>query len=297
MNLDQLEAICAVVDTGSFRSAAQKLHRSQPALSASIKNLEQEFDLLIFDRSEYRPKLTPAGAAFLSVSRLALESAQYASRVAKELGNQAAETQLCVSIDALISLEIVELLTEECSRPLIPVNLVIEKTILKGSYEPLLSGKLQLAFAACSGNIPKLEKIPLEKVTLIGAISRRLLQEKRKPSESFLRKNPQIITYDKQFDEEPDEMLGGARADSVGHKIFAPDHFTKLRLIEGGLGWGRISTAEFKQIPDLVQIDSDLCEHVHLELCLLRAKHLPIGPVARRIWSVFEARAKSKRSN
>ena len=45
MTLDQLEVIHAIVEHGSFRAAANALHKSQPALSASVKTLEAEFDL------------------------------------------------------------------------------------------------------------------------------------------------------------------------------------------------------------------------------------------------------------
>ena len=51
MTLDQLEAVHAIVERGSFRAAAEQLHRSQPALSASVKNLEDEFGIRIFDRT------------------------------------------------------------------------------------------------------------------------------------------------------------------------------------------------------------------------------------------------------
>ncbi|MBC7386908.1 MAG: LysR family transcriptional regulator [Cryobacterium sp.] len=82
MNLDQLEAIDLIAQLGSFRAAAAKLKRSQPALSAAIKNLEAEFGILIFDRSAYRPKLTEAGAIFLSAARTTLNAAKQASRIA-----------------------------------------------------------------------------------------------------------------------------------------------------------------------------------------------------------------------
>jgi DNA-binding transcriptional LysR family regulator len=290
MNLDQLEAINAVVEKGSFRAAAESLNRSQPALSATIKNLEEEFGLLIFDRSEYRPKLTEAGAAFLNVARKTLETARYTSRVGFELGQKKAETKLVVSMDPLISIEVIELLTQECGRPVLPVNLILEKSILTGSHQDLLDGRIDLAIAACPHDEEKIEKIFLETVTLVGAVSRKLLQEKRQATESFLAQNPQILTYDRRFDEPDGEFMAHPISDGVGPKIFAPDHFTKRKLIENGMGWGRISKTEFENGKDLVLIDKTLCAPVSLELCLLRAKHRALGPVAQSIWKVFQNR-------
>lgn len=290
MTLDQMEAIEAVVKKGSFRAAAEALNRSQPALSTTIKNLEEEFDILIFDRSEYRPKLTEVGAAFLAVANAALESARYAARVGIELGKNKVETKLNIAVDPLVSTEVIELIAQECARPTLPVNLVIDKSILKGSYKSLLKGEVDLALAPKPPATDKLEAIHLENITLVGAVSRRLLQEKRTPTEDFLRKYPQILVYDKRFDEPPDELLPHAVHTDHGHKIFVPDHFTKLNLIEGGIGWGRISKNELEQNSELCIIDRTLFAHVELEMCLLRPKHRPVGPIARTIWKVFEDR-------
>lgn len=284
MNLEQLEAINAVVEQGSFRAAGEKLNRSQPALSATIKQLEEEFNILIFDRSEYRPKLTEAGAAFLSVARKTLEAAQYTTRVAIELGKHKAETKLHISVDPLISPEVIELMAQECCRPTLPVNLIIDKSILRGSHQPLIDGEIDLAVAARPKNTDDLEFIPLQNVELVGVISRRLLQEKKKADQSFLDSNPQILVYDRHLDETPDT--------SRGHKIFVPDHFTKLKLIESGVGWGRISKTELENNTELVQIEKNLCSPITLELCLLRPKRRAIGPIAQAIWKAFQTRAK-----
>ena len=42
MRTEQLEYVAAIARLGSFRSAAEELHISQPALSATVRNLERE---------------------------------------------------------------------------------------------------------------------------------------------------------------------------------------------------------------------------------------------------------------
>ena len=42
MDLSQLEAFLAVIREGSFSSAAKALHRTQPAISQTIRRLEDE---------------------------------------------------------------------------------------------------------------------------------------------------------------------------------------------------------------------------------------------------------------
>ena len=64
MELMQLEMFVAVVEEGSVRAAAERVFRTQPAVSIAIGKLEREFEAPLFDRSkrhEYR--LTQAGEA------------------------------------------------------------------------------------------------------------------------------------------------------------------------------------------------------------------------------------------
>jgi DNA-binding transcriptional LysR family regulator len=61
MELSQLEAFLAVVREGSFSAAAKSLYRTQPAISQTIKRLEDEIGHPLFDRSSRRGLLTDAG--------------------------------------------------------------------------------------------------------------------------------------------------------------------------------------------------------------------------------------------
>lgn len=288
MNLEQLETVLAIIDKGSFRAAAEHLHRSQPALSASIKNLEEEFGIQIFDRSEYRPKLTEVGSVFINSARKTLEASYETAKIAKELGQNKAETKLKVALDPLVPIEAIEIIAHECSRPVIPVVLIMEKTVLHGSHSLVIEGKVDLALAPCPFDEERIEKITIETVSLVGAVSRKLLQEKRKPDAEFLRTHPQIFVYNKDTDERKDELTPDPLYDGGGPKIYVPDHSTKLRLVCNGLGWGRISQSEFEQEKDLVLIDKKICRPYELELCLMKPRLRPIGPIARRIWTIFE---------
>jgi DNA-binding transcriptional LysR family regulator len=64
MELMQLEMFVAVVEEGSVRGAAERVFRTQPAVSIAVSKLEREFEAPLFDRSkrhEYR--LTQVGQA------------------------------------------------------------------------------------------------------------------------------------------------------------------------------------------------------------------------------------------
>jgi len=61
MDYDQLASFLEVSRLRSFSRAAEKLFRTQPAISAQVRLLEQECGEKLFDRSGKKVRLTPAG--------------------------------------------------------------------------------------------------------------------------------------------------------------------------------------------------------------------------------------------
>jgi DNA-binding transcriptional LysR family regulator len=72
MEFRQLEYVVAAAEEANFTRAAARVHVAQPAISQQIAQLERELGEKLFDRSERRIRLTPAGEAFLPYARTAL---------------------------------------------------------------------------------------------------------------------------------------------------------------------------------------------------------------------------------
>lgn len=68
MNLNALSVFITVAEEMNFTRAARKLYITQQSLSAHIKRLESEYNILLFERKPIL-KLTPAGEAFLFYAR------------------------------------------------------------------------------------------------------------------------------------------------------------------------------------------------------------------------------------
>jgi DNA-binding transcriptional LysR family regulator len=64
MDLDQLHTFLEIVRLKSFSKAAQTCYRTQPAISAQIRQLEQELNAILFERLGTRISLTVAGRIF-----------------------------------------------------------------------------------------------------------------------------------------------------------------------------------------------------------------------------------------
>ncbi|MGH8807428.1 MAG: LysR family transcriptional regulator [Noviherbaspirillum sp.] len=79
MDLRDLHYFETIAELGHLGQAAEKLHRTQPALSKCIDRLEEELDTALFQREGRRLQLTPVGAVLLARSkslRRAMEEAK-----------------------------------------------------------------------------------------------------------------------------------------------------------------------------------------------------------------------------
>ena len=90
MELYQLRSFVAVAEAGHLTRASEKLHVSQPAVSAQIKALEDELDLPLFERTSSGMVLTTAGQRLLAYAQRVLTAAQALRNEAKALKGEIA---------------------------------------------------------------------------------------------------------------------------------------------------------------------------------------------------------------
>jgi DNA-binding transcriptional LysR family regulator len=78
MKLNQLKDLMAIVERGSLRAAARHLGQAQPALTRSIRLLEQDLGTTLFEREARGMVLTPAGKLFYQRASLVLHELRHA---------------------------------------------------------------------------------------------------------------------------------------------------------------------------------------------------------------------------
>ena len=69
MTIQQIKYVIGIAETGSFNKAAEKLYVSQPSLTATIHDLEDELGIEIFNRTGRGVTLTNDGTEFLTSAR------------------------------------------------------------------------------------------------------------------------------------------------------------------------------------------------------------------------------------
>jgi DNA-binding transcriptional LysR family regulator len=85
-SLRQFRQFLAVVETMSFRRAAERLHMAQPPLTAAIRQMEEQLGVRLFERSNRITGLTAAGHVLHEEARRTIAQAERAVLLARRAG-------------------------------------------------------------------------------------------------------------------------------------------------------------------------------------------------------------------
>ena len=95
MTLQQLRYLIAIAEAGSISAAAYNIYASQSNLSIAMKELEHEFDITIFTRSNRGVTLTNEGTELLAYARQVVEQADMLEN--RFAGNESGTRRLAIS--------------------------------------------------------------------------------------------------------------------------------------------------------------------------------------------------------
>lgn len=106
IRLHQLRDLLAVVETGSLRAAARQLGLTQPSLTKSLRQLEEQTALTLFVRSKHGVTLTTAGQRLVEHAR-AIESEIRRTAADLELLRGSAARSVSIGVSMAASLDFV----------------------------------------------------------------------------------------------------------------------------------------------------------------------------------------------
>ena len=236
VTLDQLRALVAVADAGSFSAAARQLRRVQSAISTSMANLEQGLGVPIWDRSRKVATLTEAGRAVLGNARRVLAEIDGLQRLTESLA-AGLETTVSLCLDAFFPLPALIELCAAFARRFPEVELRVEHRVLSGVSERVLSGVASLGVVSSAGLLRGLEARALSAIRLVpvAAPSHPLAAVRGPIAAAHFDRSIQIVLS---------EAGGGTSVADQG--VLSPrtwrvgDLHTKRELLGAGLGWGNL---------------------------------------------------------
>ncbi len=161
ITLEALHILDAIDRRGSFAAAANELDRAPSSLSYQIQKLEQDLDIMIFDRSGHKANFTEAGKLILETGRSILAATQKLVNDASVLAN-GWELDITLAFDGIIPVENFFPLVDSLSQ-VSSTRIKLQEEILAGCWESLSDGRADLLVC------PKLETLPHDvKAEVIG---------------------------------------------------------------------------------------------------------------------------------
>ncbi|AWK43591.1 LysR family transcriptional regulator [Photorhabdus laumondii subsp. laumondii] len=145
LTLESLRVMDAIDRRGSFAAAADELGRVPSALSYTMQKLEEELDVVLFDRSGHRTKFTNVGRMLLERGRQLLEAADKLTADAEALA-RGWETHLTIVCEALVpASSLFPLVGKLAQKSNTQLSLLTE--VLAGAWERLETGRADIVIA------------------------------------------------------------------------------------------------------------------------------------------------------
>jgi DNA-binding transcriptional LysR family regulator len=230
ITLDSLE-----VRHGSFRAAAQHLHKAQSAVSYGVRQLEEGLGVAVFDRSGHRAKLTLAGHMVLEEGRVLLARAQRMETLAERF-HEDWEPRIEIVVDGIYPME-------RCMRALrrmaddgVPTLIQVKVEFLGGVQDRFEKDQADLMVVKDYVRSAALVEhaLPAMKVVLVAAQGHPLVSGAASVSLDDLQRHVELTVHDSSESRRISDswLFGGPRV------FFLSDFFTKKQALMMGLGFG-----------------------------------------------------------
>lgn len=144
LTLDALQVMDAIARCGTFAAAAGELHRTTSTLSYTVKKLEDDLGVQLFDRSGHRATLTDAGRLLLDEGRAVLDAARAVERRVRRLGD-GWEAELVIAVNELVPVDAVLAAVADFFAAGHPTRLRVRTEVLGGTWESLLAQRADVA--------------------------------------------------------------------------------------------------------------------------------------------------------
>ena len=153
LSLDAVRVVDAIARHGSFSAAAAALGKVPSAVTYTVRQLEAELDVRLFDRRGRGATLTPAGQELLQQGRqLLLAAQQIAAQVKRVAGGW--ETRLRIAVNGIIDFRRLRPLIEDFRRVSPTTRLQFDHEVLSGCWEAVTDDRADLVLGATGEGSP-----------------------------------------------------------------------------------------------------------------------------------------------
>ncbi len=147
LTLDALTVIETIQRKGSFAAAAAELRRVPSAITYAVQKLEEDLDVLLFDRRGHRAQLTEAGRELLQEGSQLLQAASELEARVKRVAT-GYEIELRIAIDDIIPSEPLHPLLQEFYQQACGTRLRMMTEVYGGAWDALATNRADLVIGA-----------------------------------------------------------------------------------------------------------------------------------------------------
>jgi DNA-binding transcriptional LysR family regulator len=166
MDFEQIKAFLEVARHASFSRAAEKLFRTQPAISAQIRALEEDIGARLFDRAGGRVTLTAGGKLFQEYAEDALQSRRNIVRALAEM-TRTPRGELVVSANEATCLYILPQVFAQFKRKYPRVSVSIARNERSRTLEAVLAQEVDFGVTAQPVTDPRLTIVPVHQDEMV----------------------------------------------------------------------------------------------------------------------------------
>lgn len=143
MNLQQLEYLVAIDKTGSFSKAADVCHVTQATLSTMIKRLEEELDMVLFDRKTNPVLTTDRARPVVELARQVVEATRQIKEISGNESNRV-EGALKIGVIPTIANAVLPLIMRPMLENYPQLKLEIREITTQSILKQLRSGEIDI---------------------------------------------------------------------------------------------------------------------------------------------------------
>ncbi len=147
LSLESLEVIDAIARKGSFAAAAESLYKVPSALTYTVRKLEEDLNISLFNRSGHRATLTEAGAELLAEGRILLNAASELESRVKRVAS-GIETDLTIAVSDLFDITIIYPVLDKFYAQKFGTRIKVLREVFGGSWDALISGRADISLGA-----------------------------------------------------------------------------------------------------------------------------------------------------
>ena len=147
LSLESLEVLDAIASKGSFAAAAESLFRVPSAITYTVRKLEQDLGVTLFNRSGHRAELTDAGAELLREGRNLLNAANELELRVKRVAS-GVETELTIAISDIFNIASIYPVLDKFYAQNFGTRLKLLREVYGGGWDALLSGRADISLGA-----------------------------------------------------------------------------------------------------------------------------------------------------